>query len=91
MENTVIFLTTYRNVIHRPVMIKQDLIRLISDEKDEHRYTHQYRFVVRKCDTCPINSFPVIFFLLPHENVLQRENDSEISITVKNYKNAHKI
>ena len=37
MENTAILLTTYRKVIHRLVMIKQDSIRLISHEKDEHR------------------------------------------------------
>ena len=87
MENTVILLTKYRKLIERQVMIMQDLIRLISNEKDEHKWTHQYRFVVRKCDTCPINSFLVIFFLLPHENVLRGKNDSKISITAKNYKN----
>ena len=61
-------------------MIKKDLIRLICDEKDEHRWTHQYRFVVRKCDTCPVNAFLVIFFLLPHENVLQGENNLQWNI-----------
>lgn len=47
------------------------------------RYTHQNRFVVRECDACPIDSFFLIFFLFPHENMLQGENNSKISIRGK--------